>query len=122
PDPCAAARALEQSGIDFTAHVIGFDVKGEAEALMQMQCIANETGGRFLTADTPDELSAALTQVVAQEPDEPEPTELTLIAVMDSESGPQVETPVSWKLELGEDRMEVDGNPSSIELRPGYWS
>lgn len=122
PDPCAAARALEQSGIDFTAHVIGFDVKGEAEALMQMQCIANETGGRFLTADTADELSAALTQVVAQEPDEPEPAELTLIAVMDSESGPQVETPVSWKLELGEDRLEVDGNPSSVELRPGYWS
>ncbi len=65
PDPCAAARALEQAGIDFTAHVIGFDVRGESEALMQMQCIAEETGGRFLTADNAQELSEALAQVVA---------------------------------------------------------
>ena len=65
PDPCAAARALAQSGIDFTAHVIGFDVSEEAEALMQMQCIAAETGGRFLTADNAQELSDALQQVVA---------------------------------------------------------
>ena len=65
PDPCAAARALEQAGIDFTAHVIGFDVRGEAEALMQMQCIAEETGGRFLTADNAQELTEALQQVVA---------------------------------------------------------
>ena len=65
PDPCAAARALAQSGIDFTTHVIGFDVKGEAEALLQMQCIAEETGGRFLTADSAQELTEALQQVVA---------------------------------------------------------
>ncbi len=29
PDPCAAARALEQSGVAFTAHVVGFDVGNE---------------------------------------------------------------------------------------------
>lgn len=65
PDPCAAARALEAAGVDFTAHVIGFDVSGEAEALMQMQCIAEETGGRFLTADNAQELSQALREVTA---------------------------------------------------------
>ena len=65
PDPCAAARALEAAGVDFTAHVIGFDVSGEAEALMQMQCIAEETGGRFLTADNAQELSHALREVTA---------------------------------------------------------
>jgi Ca-activated chloride channel family protein len=43
PDPCAIARMLEETGVDFTAHVIGFDVKGEAEALAQMQCLAEET-------------------------------------------------------------------------------
>ena len=65
PDPCAAARALEAVGVDFTAHVIGFDVSGEAEALMQMQCIAEETGGRFLTADNARELTEALREVTA---------------------------------------------------------
>lgn len=64
-DPCAAARALEQAGVDFTTHVIGFDVKGEADAMSQMQCIAKETGGRFLTADNAQELGAALQQVVS---------------------------------------------------------
>eukprot|EP00873_Tetraselmis_striata_P030065 jgi/Tetstr1/450329/TSEL_037365.t1 len=65
PDPCAAARALEEAGVDFTAHVIGFDVRGEADALLQMQCIAEETGGRFLTADNAQELNAALREVTA---------------------------------------------------------
>ncbi|GKY86853.1 VWA domain-containing protein [Sinisalibacter aestuarii] len=65
PDPCAAARALEAAGVDFTAHVIGFDVSGEAEALMQMQCISEETGGRFLTADNARELTDALREVTA---------------------------------------------------------
>jgi len=65
PDPCAAARALEEAGVDFTAHVIGFDVRGEADALLQMQCIAEETGGRFLTADNAQELKEALREVTA---------------------------------------------------------
>ncbi|MFP1644803.1 vWA domain-containing protein [Pontitalea aquivivens] len=68
PDPCAAARALEAAGTDFTAHVIGFDVSKEAEALMQMQCIAEETGGRFLTADNALELTGALREVTAAPP------------------------------------------------------
>ena len=68
PDPCAAAAALEQAGIDFTAHVVGFDVTDPA-ALAQMQCIAGNTGGQFLSASNASELSSALTQVaVAPEP------------------------------------------------------
>jgi len=63
PDPCAAARLLEEAGIDFTAHVIGFDVGSDPNALAQMQCIAEETGGKFLTADNADQLSEALTSV-----------------------------------------------------------
>ncbi|MEM1234968.1 MAG: VWA domain-containing protein [Pseudomonadota bacterium] len=68
PDPCAAALALEEAGIDFTAHVVGFDVT-DPEALAQMQCIAGNTGGQFLEAANAAELSTALTQVaVAPEP------------------------------------------------------
>ena len=119
PDPCAAARALEQSGIDFTAHVIGFDVAGEAEALMQMQCIAEETGGRFITADNAAELSDALREVVEALP---AVTELTLRAVMDSQDGPLVETPVIWSLDMDEDGFEFDGNPGVVELQQGSWN
>lgn len=66
PDPCAAARFLEQAGIDFTAHVVGFNVSDDADALAQMQCIANETGGQFLTAENATELSSALVTVAAE--------------------------------------------------------
>lgn len=121
PDPCAAARALAQAGIDFTTHVIGFDVKGESEALMQMQCIAEETGGHFLTADNAQELSEALQQVVAA-PALPEPVQVTMVAVMGSEDGTKVETPVTWILNIDEDEIEVDGNPGVVDLRPGHWS
>ena len=62
PDPCAMARELEAAGIGFTAHVIGFDVAAEPEARAQMQCIAENTGGLFLTADNAAELSSALQQ------------------------------------------------------------
>ena len=122
PDPCAAARALAQAGMDFTAHVIGFDVKGEAEALLQMQCIAEETGGRFLTADNAQELTEALQQVVASPAAPPPLSELTLRAVMDGEDGPFVETPITWTFTLEDESFEIAGNPGVIELRPGYWS
>lgn len=86
-DPCAAARALAEAGVAFTTHVIGFDVKGEAEALTQMQCMAEETGGRFLTADNAQQLNAALKQVVtagpgAQRQPEPEKTRQTATALL----------------------------------------
>ncbi len=78
PDPCAAAALLEEAGIDFTAHVVGFDVGSDAEAVRQMQCIADETGGRFLTAANATELTAALTEV-AKAP-EPEPAPVPKLA------------------------------------------
>lgn len=58
-DVCAVATELERSGVDFTAHVIGFDVK-EEEADNQFACITKATGGRYLSVDTAEELSAAL--------------------------------------------------------------
>ena len=63
-DPCALAADLEASGVDFTAHIIGFGLKDEEFATLQ--CIATETGGQFLNASTAAELSAAMTATVAE--------------------------------------------------------
>ena len=60
-DPCELARTLEENGVDFTVHVIGFDVRVEDRATLQ--CLATETGGTFLAASDADELSDALTSV-----------------------------------------------------------
>ncbi|WP_444994437.1 VWA domain-containing protein [Aliikangiella sp. IMCC44359] len=57
-DPCAEAKELEAKGIDFTAHVIGFDIpKNETAGL---RCLAGETGGIYLEAANSDELTKAL--------------------------------------------------------------
>jgi len=69
-DPCATARALEQAGVDFTAHVVGFDVD-DPNALAQMQCLAQETGGSFRTAGNAAELASALQQIASAEPAAP---------------------------------------------------
>lgn len=60
-DPCALARSLEKAGVDFTAHVVGFDVA--KVDLPKLQCLADETGGKFLTANNANQLSQALTSV-----------------------------------------------------------
>ena len=72
-DPCSIAAELEQQGIAFTTHVIGFDVAREDQR--QLSCIAENTGGTFVPAQDADELRNAMTQVqaVIQTAPEPEP-------------------------------------------------
>ncbi len=68
-DPCEVAATLERAGTDFTAHVIGFDVDDAAQA--ELSCLAEATGGIYLTAANAAELAGALTEVaeVAPEPE-----------------------------------------------------
>ena len=82
-DPCTAARALQTAGIDFTAHVVGFDVT-DAEALAQMRCLAEETGGTFTTAADAGELGDALRRVTA--PPEPVVIAVAFEAVFDDDA------------------------------------
>ena len=75
-DPCAVGAELAKSGIDFTAHVVGFDLT-DAEG-KQVACLAESTGGRYVSAANADELRDALLNTVIQPvqketPKEPEP-------------------------------------------------
>jgi Ca-activated chloride channel family protein len=76
-DPCALASALEQGGVGFTAHVIGFGL-GADQDTASLSCIAEETGGIFVQAANANELETALGSVsaaVAETVDAtPEPT------------------------------------------------
>jgi len=67
-DPCAVGNALEKAGLDFTAHIIGFDVP--KEDTLGMQCLAENTGGIFIEASNSNELEEALkdtTDVLTEE-------------------------------------------------------
>ncbi|QXT38538.1 VWA domain-containing protein [Gymnodinialimonas ceratoperidinii] len=118
PDPCAIAAELEATGVDFTAHVIGFDVASEPEARAQMQCIADNTGGQFLTADNATELGQALEQVVTVSP-----TPMRVEAQVLPE-GNLPTRPVSWTLIGADGDVVSEGTPGpaiDVSLFPGTY-
>ncbi|MDO6758027.1 VWA domain-containing protein [Phaeobacter inhibens] len=65
-DPCAVGAELEQLGVDFTAHVIGFDIQEEADRA-QLQCLAQNTGGTYVDARDAATLTTALTEVTGRD-------------------------------------------------------
>ena len=129
PDPCAAARALEQAGVDLTVHVISFDIT-DAEALRQMQCLADETGGLLRSASNATEFLAALREVTAApEPPVVEPVapvlgQVTLTAVLDDDLRRPYADPVGWTVTGGPTPITVTetGNQVTLDLPVGNYS
>lgn len=71
-DPCAAAKALGDMGIDTRVHVVGFDLtQEENEAL---RCIAENGGGNYYAANDAESFSDAVNQAVADTGNRREPT------------------------------------------------
>ena len=65
-DPCEVVRTLKKSGVDFTMHVVGFGVKSKDQE--ELECIAREGDGQFITALNKDELRVAVGKVTREEP------------------------------------------------------
>ncbi len=65
-DPCAAAAELAKLGVGLTVHTVGFGLPKEeaGKASAQLQCMAKETGGRFMLANDAGELTKALEELV----------------------------------------------------------
>ena len=70
-DPCALGTELEKTGVDFTAHVVGFGLS--AEEGKKVACLAENTGGKYFQASDAKSLSEALTQVVVKAPEPAKP-------------------------------------------------
>jgi len=60
-DPCEAAKAVRQAGVNLKVHVIGFDVKGDEAK--QLQCIASNGGGKYFAANNAGELAKSFAEV-----------------------------------------------------------
>ena len=90
-DPCEVGQTLSELGVNFTAHVIGFNV-AKAEDKSQLQCLAKNTGGQFLTADNATDLTKALANVAAAKP-----RQMRLIA-LDGEGGPEITEDLIWQV------------------------
>ena len=93
PDPCGVASALEEAGIDFTAHVIGFDVKEEHEQA-QLRCIAENTGGQFISASNASDLTQALQTTVVEAPAIVEAN--LFLRATELKGGPVIEDGLDW--------------------------
>ena len=127
-DPCALASELETKGIDFTTHVVGFDLTEEESA--GLQCIADNTGGKFLQASNANELTAALTQTVEAVKDEPEePQGIRLRARLCGDCEILADGKLFWwvykpETDLEGKREELDRSGSDaplFELTPGTY-
>lgn len=117
-DPCALGTELEQSGVDFTAHVVGFgltDEEGRAVA-----CLAENTGGRYIQAADAGALVEALQTTVAapEPPPEPEPDpqpqalaeNVDPVALM-AEGGPELGEPFVQDVVFSFTALGADGQP-----------
>ncbi|TDQ84336.1 Sad1/UNC-like protein [Dongia mobilis] len=60
-DPCAAAAAIRDAGLDLKVDLVGFTLTEAQRALMQ--CVPETTGGQYYDAQDVSGLTAALTQV-----------------------------------------------------------
>jgi len=108
-DPCALAAELERTGVDFTAHVVGFDV-GRIADQGQLSCLADLTGGTYLTAQNATELSSALRTVAAPPPPPPPPAAILRFEAAESADGPALLDPsILWtitRVDTGETLIE----------------
>ncbi len=122
-DPCALGAELEASGVDFTAHVVGFGLT--ADEGKQVACLAENTGGKYIEAKDATSLADALkTAVVEAEPapaPEPEPAPAPVQADLEynidpkaflAAGGPEFVGPgdVGWKLY----RTNADGTQGEL--------
>ncbi|MGV3662433.1 MAG: vWA domain-containing protein [Prosthecobacter sp.] len=85
-DPCMVATELESLGIDFTCHVIGFDLKaGESSGL---ECLAKKTGGMYLAAQDASTLKTSLETAMKQVA---KPVTTLVVEARKSSGGPMLE-------------------------------
>ncbi|MFV2091851.1 MAG: hypothetical protein ACC634_02085, partial [Hyphomicrobiales bacterium] len=120
---CAMARELEQTGVDLTVHVIGFDLADQDTS--SLQCIAEETGGRYFSASSAGELSTALEAVAAPTP--PPGPAIYAFRATQGANGPQIDQGLLWfltNLATNETPLNAAGSGgglAGIELAPGTY-
>lgn len=134
-NPCALGSDLESQGIDFTTHVLGFGLSDEEGR--QVACLAENTGGKYLSAQDGSDLVEALTRTVAEvaqaEPEpapEPEPTPQPAmleknftIEMALAEGGDlltdQNDGPVYWELNQSGDTIDYGYGIPTKQIAPG---
>lgn len=61
PDVCTVAQQLSASGVEVTAHTVGFHISDEGRD--ELSCVANTLGGRYVDITRPGELPEVLEEL-----------------------------------------------------------
>ena len=66
-DPCKLAQSLRSQGENLTVHVIGYRMRDTATATgyLQSRCLAESTGGLYISVETTDQLIEALNKMLS---------------------------------------------------------
>ncbi|WP_022951323.1 vWA domain-containing protein [Leucothrix mucor] len=112
-DPCGTAKALESEGIDFVAHVIGFDV--DKQTGEELRCIADATGGEYFSAENASALNDAMGKVIekVQTKEAPKsvvkkPENNLKIVAVEVEGGPWIKASYSIFTDSGDEDVRGD--------------
>lgn len=119
-DPCALASELAGMGVNFSVHVIGFSVAANEK---QLACLAENTGGLYLTADNAPQLQQAL-QTVANRAAAPMAIDLITLEALD-QTGKPITSGVVWTVTslASEDTVPLTAGVTrpALPLPPGQY-
>lgn len=117
-DPCALGNLLEEQGVNFTAHVVGFGLSEEEGR--QVACLAENTGGQYISAENEAALVEALNTVVVAAP--PPTPDVTLIA-RDQNDVDVTEYALNWFVQdlNGASVHNSTGTSANETLEPGEY-
>lgn len=123
-DPCALGAELEAAGVDFTAHVIGFGLENATEEA-GLKCLAEATGGKYLSAKTGAGLAAALKQTAAAPKLAATQAARIVLRATELVGGPEIASGLSWtvKAQGGAQALEKSNVGSvAAEIPPGDYT
>ncbi|TIR59665.1 MAG: VWA domain-containing protein [Mesorhizobium sp.] len=110
-DPCALGKELKETGVDFTADVVGFGLT--ADEGRQIACLAENTGGKYIQASDEKALQQALVETVAAPAPVPEPAPAPAPAPAPEPAKPEFNFTPSVVMAEGGDAI-TDGNAWEI--------
>lgn len=110
-DPCLLGKDLEELGIDFTTHVVGFDIEEKDKA--KLQCLAENTGGQYFDAQNEQQLNQALTSTSKKVTEIK--SENVVIRATTTDLGEEV-SEVKWKLQTNDKVYDFVTPTNTIDL------
>jgi hypothetical protein len=122
-DPCTAASEIRASGTDLRIHVVGFDVTPDEAA--QLNCIAENGGGKYFGAKNADELVKAFAEVkeevVAPEPPPP-PAKQATVFFRDDFDGSDLDP--QWEVINPDPELYIveEGSLLTLNSKPGAFA